>query len=139
MAKALLQVCTNPASAAVEGEFNEWYDAVHLGELIELVPGIVAASRYRVDDLSHRTSVAFREGDPDEPLFPHRYAALYEIDADDPEAVVRDIRIKASEGRFRMSPALDAQAAPPAMILLTPTGAAAPVGHPEHSQVESAR
>jgi len=129
MTKALLLVLTNPASRAVEAEFNDWYDGVHLPELVELVPGIIAASRYGVDDLSNRTKITFQEGDADQPLFAQRYAAIYEIESDDPEAVVRDIRVKASEGRFRMSPALDAQEAPPAMILFSPVGAAEPVGH----------
>jgi len=138
MAKALLFVFTNPASAEEEAEYNEWYEAIHLGELLEYVPGIIAASRYTVQDLSRRSAPGFTEGDADVPLFPQRYAAIYEIEADDPEAVVRSIRVKSAEGRFRMSPALDRSATPPAMVLLTPTGSTTSVGHPAVDAIRSA-
>lgn len=128
MAKALLFVFTNPASAEQEGEYNTWYDEIHADEVKSLVPGIVGVSRYGVDDLSRRSSPNFTEGDPDVPLFPQRYAAIYEIDADDPEEVVREIRRVSS--KFQMSDALDRAVTPPAMVLLSPRDESKAARHP---------
>ncbi len=44
--RGLMMVFSNPASAAQEKAFNDWYDDVHLREVLQ-VPGVVAASRYR--------------------------------------------------------------------------------------------
>ena len=41
--KALLLVHTNVASAEQEQEFNDWYDKVHIPQLLERIPGLVTA------------------------------------------------------------------------------------------------
>ena len=45
MERWLLNVETNCADPSREGEFNEWYDTIHLADILE-TPGIVRASRY---------------------------------------------------------------------------------------------
>jgi len=77
MPEALLVVptiCTDPAR---EKEFNDWYLNIHFHDLLE-TPGLVQAHRYRT--LNPK---------PDEREA--RYMALYEIEADDPLTVVRQI------------------------------------------------
>ena len=62
---------------AVEGrddEFNDWYDTIHLKEVLE-VPEFTAAQRYRLGD-----GQLF----PDQP---HRYLAIYEYAGTSAEAV----------------------------------------------------
>jgi len=93
MPKAILLVETNPATPEADQEYNTWYDQVHLGEVTAL-KGFTGARRYR----------RLTEGGT------HRYLAIYEIDAPDPEAVINDMM--AGAGEFNMSPALQMSPAP---------------------------
>jgi hypothetical protein len=72
MAKAKLIVFTSPADAQAEEVFNEWYNTVHVPQLLEL-PGFVAARRYKL-------SQAQLHGDV--PPSGHHYVAEYDIDGD---------------------------------------------------------
>lgn len=91
MPEALLVVptiCTDPAR---ENEFNDWYLYTHFHDILE-TPGLVQASRYRNLKVEPRADEA-------------KYLALYEIDADDPAAVVRQIEqddraIRIPQGRM---------------------------------------
>lgn len=56
-----------------EAEFNEWYDKVHIPDVLS-IPGFVSATRYQL------------VGEPQEGQ--GRYLALYEIEASDPGAPV---------------------------------------------------
>lgn len=88
--KAVLAVFSNPASPEQEAEYNDWYNTTHLDELMA-VPGIVAATRYRV-------------ADGPGPAPTHRYVAVYELDRE-PAEVLTAMRAQGST----MSPALDRQ------------------------------
>jgi hypothetical protein len=88
-------VYTEPASAEVEDEYNRWYDEQHLPEVCAW-PGITGARRYRLDRASpgaRRSTAA-------------RYLAIYELDCDDPRALLRDLQAAAGDGRLSMSDAL---------------------------------
>ena len=81
-------ICTDPAR---QEEFNDWYLYTHFHDLLE-TPGLVQAHRYR--SLNPKP----KEGDA-------QYLALYEIDSDDPAAVVRQIleddeNIRGPQGRI---------------------------------------
>ena len=93
MSKGLLLVFTQPVSADRAADYNDWYDNVHLHDLVA-VQGVVSASRYQVSDTQ-----LLPEATPDGPP----YLAIYEIEADDPAAVLAAIR----EGGFRPGDALD--------------------------------
>ena len=67
--------CTDPAR---EAEFNRWYDEVHLPDLLS-VPHIVAAQRYTL------------AGPPSQTEPGAQYLAVYELDTDDPQAVVQTV------------------------------------------------
>ena len=56
--------CTDPSK---EREFNEWYDNIHLADILE-TPGFVRASRYE------NTNPAEGQG---------KFVAIYEIETDD--------------------------------------------------------
>lgn len=77
MPDALLVIPTTCTDPAREKEFNDWYLYIHFHDLLE-TPGLVQAQLYR----SLNPNPDEREA---------RYMALYEIDADDPPAVVRQI------------------------------------------------
>lgn len=73
-------------------EFNRWYNDVHLGEVVAL-DGIKSAVR---------GGIVVNSGGSDT----YRYAAIYEIETDDPEAVMKDLQARAADGRMTISPAL---------------------------------
>ena len=97
MPKGLLLVFSQPVSADREAEYNNWYDNVHLHDLVA-VEGVVSASRYQVSDTQ-----LVPEAAPDGPP----YLAIYEIEADDPAAVLAAIREGGASGAFRPGDALD--------------------------------
>jgi hypothetical protein len=80
--RAVLIVFTQPASPEQEDEYNEWYDNVHLADVTTLIPGIVAARRYRSSDLMRLPG---DYGDFD-------YMAIYEIDTEDLEETVAALK-----------------------------------------------
>lgn len=88
MVKAVMLVHTNPADGSREDEFNDWYDNVHIPEVL-LIDGFVAATRYR---LSETQLVDGQAG--------HRYLAVYEIESDDLAATTKALTNAASGGMF---------------------------------------
>jgi hypothetical protein len=92
--RAILLVNTNPASEERTDDFNNWYSEVHIPQILERVPGVVAARRYRLDEAS-----------PIQPA--HRYLAVYEIEADEPASVVGAMKEAADTGSLDSTDALD--------------------------------
>lgn len=89
MKKCLLLVMTN----AVEGkerEFNEWYTAQHIRDILK-VSGVVSAQRFQLR--------AGKEG--------FGFLALYELETDDPEGVLATIRERDRNGTHAISDAVD--------------------------------
>ena len=85
--------CKDPAR---EAEFNEWYDTMHLPDMLE-VPGMIQATRW--------TSAESGEGQ-------HRkYLALYELETDDLEEFNEKVRERGmwtmEQGRFSDLPVFD--------------------------------
>jgi len=68
MPKGVLVVMTDCTEPGREAEFNEWYDKVHVPDVLE-VPGIIGVTRYRLAE-------GVPGGDD-----PSRFLALYELDA----------------------------------------------------------
>ncbi len=99
MANAILCVESNPSSPEREDEYNRWYNEVHLGEVVAL-PGFVSARR-------------FEPVDADGP-----YVAIYEIESDDPQAVVASLGEAVGAGKLQMSDSLQLDP-PPTMRLLS--------------------
>jgi hypothetical protein len=82
-------------STAKEGrdaEYNEWYDTVHLPDVLGL-PGVRSGTRYRV------------QARPDE-VPAHRYLAVYELDGDGKD-VLREIGRRSASGEFKQTDSLD--------------------------------
>ena len=76
MAKWLLVVYTDCADPSREAEFNQWYDKIHLPDVLEM-PGIVRATR-------------FVNSDPD--AGPGKFLATYEIDSADIDRTMTTVR-----------------------------------------------
>lgn len=90
MPKAILFVTSAPASPEREDEYNDWYTNVHIPDILAL-DGFVSATRYKTANPP--------EGTP-------AYAAIYELDADDPAAAVAGIGAAVRDGKVRMSDAI---------------------------------
>ncbi len=100
MAKATFVVLTNPVSADAEDEYNDWYNNVHLNDVVA-VDGFVSAQRFRIVNVDAL-------GETPQPS--HRYLALYEVETDDLDAVARELTTRAGDAMV-ISPALDASSA----------------------------
>lgn len=105
MTKGSLIVLTNPVPGK-EKEYNEWYDNVHLSDVLDC-PGIVSAQRYDAHDYVGNKST-------------HKYVAIYNIEHEDLVAVVEEIFRRFTQGEMVQS---DALATDFVALLNTPRGA----------------
>ena len=85
--------CKDPAR---EAEFNDWYDNVHLPDMLE-VPGMIKATRWKSADNKENEV--------------RRYLALYELETDDLRKFNEDVgkrgRWTMEQGRFSDLPVFD--------------------------------
>lgn len=95
MSKFVLLVFSTPVDGA-DTEFNRWYDQEHLPDVLD-VPGFVAARRFRF--LEAKSSA---QEVPD-----FRYAAIYEIEADDPQTALQCLRGRVQSGQVGISASFD--------------------------------
>jgi ABC-type sugar transport system ATPase subunit len=92
MPRYKMVVMTRPVQGR-EAEYNDWYQNVHLGEMVAL-PGFTSAQRFRL-----ARSLVEGAAPP--------YLAVYEIETDDVDAVLQELRDAAENGRLTMSDARD--------------------------------
>jgi len=104
MAKWALVVETNCADPAREAEFREWYDKIHIPDVLES-PGFVKGTRYEFlmpwkiqgggETKYHGTGATQGKA---------KFLAVYEIEAEDPSEVMkaldRHIDEKGAQGRL---------------------------------------
>jgi hypothetical protein len=95
MPRHILLVLSNAADGR-DDEFNDWYTDVHLHDVLA-VDGFVAAQRFRLADAQLQ---------PDRPA-PHRYLAVYEIDADDAARPLQALLSGVTSGAIPLSDTLD--------------------------------
>jgi len=106
MPHAVLVVHTEPVDADRVEEFNTWYDTVHIPEVLATVPGFTGARRYLAS--------------PSGPAHPAQpYLAIYEIEADDPEAVLARLQAAVADRELSQTTALN-RTPPPTMTLYHP-------------------
>lgn len=87
-----LVVLTGPVEGR-EDEYNDWYKNVHLPDLMT-IPGFKSAQRFRLSG-----------GLGEYKTYP--YLAIYEIETDDLEAVIDELKGRATTGQLMVSDALD--------------------------------
>mgnify|MGYP001821905945 CR=1 FL=1 len=92
MARYKMVVMSNPVEGR-EDEYNDWYQNVHLGELVAL-EGFKSARRFRL-------ARSLVEGE----TFP--YLAIYEIETGDINAVLQNLIGVAESDGLTMSEAID--------------------------------
>jgi len=73
MPKGIFLALANPTSDDVDREFNQWYDDVHMREVLAL-PGVTSARRFKLAD----TQIM-----PGDDAAGRRYLAVYEVEVDD--------------------------------------------------------
>ncbi len=95
MGKHILAVHSN-ATEGKDTEYNDWYNNVHLGEVLQ-VPGFVAAQRFEIADVAPVAG-----GAPS-----HQYMAIYELDTDDPQASLDALGASVRDGTMTMSDAIN--------------------------------
>ena len=90
MLKHKLLVLSNPVDGR-SVEYNNWYDDVHLKEVLEL-DGMTSAERFTLADNGK-----------------WKYLAIYELDTDDPQHILDTLYRLAAEGEIDVTDALDSQ------------------------------
>jgi hypothetical protein len=92
MARYKLVVMSKPAIGR-ESEYNDWYQNIHLPQLLA-IDGVHSAQRLRLTE-----SLT--------PGFSSPYLAIYEIETDNPKRVIDEIKDKAEMGTLMISDALN--------------------------------
>jgi hypothetical protein len=95
MASHTLLVFSNAADGR-DDEFNHWYTSVHLPDVLG-VEGFVAARRFRLADVQLLPGQAV----------PHRYLAIYEIEAEDVNGPLEALKTGVATGAIPLSQTLD--------------------------------
>ena len=90
-------VVPSSAKAGQDDEYNQWYDGIHIHDLLAL-PGVKNGRRYIASPIS-----------PMPP--PADYLAIYEIETDDIGAVFAELNERAMAGVMQLSDALDMESA----------------------------
>ena len=103
MARHYLLAFTNPVPGR-EAEFNRWYDERHMPDLLA-VPGFVSAQRFALTDATGQGKPGWTS------------LALYEIETDDPDGLMAEVRSRLGTEIMPVSDALDA--ATPAGVIAT--------------------
>jgi hypothetical protein len=95
MAKYTFVVLSNPTTPGQEAEYNEWYNKVHIPDVLN-VPGFLAAQRFKLADaqLGDRPRA-------------HRYLALYEIESNDAKATLKELEKRIGTADMVMSDGID--------------------------------
>lgn len=86
----LYVVFGNPVSPGREAEYNQWYDAVHIPDVLA-VPGVLSAQRYKVSPLDREVGTSAK----------FTYMTVYEVEGD-PNEVLGKIGAGTASGAIRM-------------------------------------
>jgi hypothetical protein len=95
--KLVQLVFSNPVEGK-EAEFNEWYDNVHLRDVLA-IPGVLTAQRFDLCD----AEITRGEGLP---APTHRYLTIYEMEGD-VDGIMAKIQAAVASGAMFMSDSLD--------------------------------
>ena len=101
MARGILIVESQPSDPSRKAEYDDWYSNVHIPHVCA-VPGFVGAKRYRLRGTG---------GDA-----PAGSIAVYELEADDLDVPMQELRAHSAEGRVPLSDVL--QLDPPPTVAL---------------------
>ena len=92
MARYKMLILSRPTPGQ-DARYNQWYDGVHVGQMLKL-PGFATAQRLKLVQ-----TLGDREAQP--------YAAIYEIETDDLDATMKALYREAGSGALLVDDALD--------------------------------
>ncbi len=95
MPRHKLVVMTKPVEGR-EREYNEWYQKVHLPDVVA-IPGVKSAQRFRL-------KLPLGPGVERQP-----YLAVYDIETDDVDRVVSELKSRTADGRMVISTAMSTE------------------------------
>jgi hypothetical protein len=99
MSDPIIQLVFSNPTEGREDEFNDWYDNVHIPDLLA-IPGILSAHRYDLLDTAINR-------DPAMPPPAHRYLCVYEMEGN-ADAIMAKVRESVMSGGIAMTDAMDA-------------------------------
>ena len=89
-----------------EVEFNEWYDGVHIGDLLR-IPGVVSAVRSRLAEAQmSMVDGALVLCGPSAINAKYKYLACYHIEAEDVSSVLKEVKARSNTKEMEISPYL---------------------------------
>jgi len=90
-----------------EDAFNAWYDDVHLDDLLR-IPGVTAARRSQLVEQVQMTTdeTGLKLTDAKGIDAKYKYLAIYELEADDPAALLEEIKSRSNTPEMVISPAM---------------------------------
>ena len=88
------------AVAGREADFEQWYNSIHLGEVLAL-PGFLSGRQFRYPENSGGAFSHF---------------ALFEVESDDIEATLTDLGEAFASGKMTMTDALDVNTVPETIV-----------------------
>jgi hypothetical protein len=97
MSAFVLVALSNPAAGLSDEAVADWYDGEHIPQIRAAIPGVGAVRRYKAADAqpSPDGSVAYR------------YVTVYEIEADEPGAIVAALGGGLASGAVKQGTVLD--------------------------------
>lgn len=99
MADPIIQLVFSNAIEGRDEEFNDWYDNVHVRDLLA-IPGFRSAHRYDLLDTAINKNPAM-------PPPAHRYLCIYEMEGD-VDAIMAKVQESVMSGGIMMTDAMDA-------------------------------
>lgn len=94
MGNFLMLVISN-AKKGKDAEYNDWYNRRHIHDICD-IPGVISGKRFEASSVSPQPQ-------------PSQYIAIYEIDAEDPNLVLEELKRRSRSGMMEMSDALDTE------------------------------
>jgi hypothetical protein len=108
MAKGVLVVQTAPSSSAKAAEYDRWYNEEHIPDVLKIA-GFIAARRYKA------VETPVLEGMETEGVYLHNLA-IYDVEADDLVAAMKELVAAAGSGEMKLSDALQLDPPPPSQM-----------------------
>jgi hypothetical protein len=88
-----VMVVQSSAKDGRDQEYNDWYDRVHMGD-VRALAGIRSGRRFEATSAMIGTPGG-------------RYLSIFEVETDDPEAVLADMNGRSMDGRMAVSDSLE--------------------------------
>jgi hypothetical protein len=98
MARGIYLVFSKPVSPDRDGEYNEWYDKVHVPDCLK-VPGWKSATRYRRSDADGPQQT--------DPLEGRQYLTVYDFEAPSLKDPLDAVRKVSAQGSIVISEAIE--------------------------------